>query len=254
MTKFALWCNPERTNPVGSHSIGILSSVDDDVGIALLADLLPSQYADPDNFAKIAERLSKPLVANYLREIFPQKQRTRSGDLGEILASCYLSEQLGFVIGSSRLIHRDHREWAMRGDDILGAKFDSNSSVLIAKGEAKSRATMRSSVIADARAGLQRSEGMPSPHSLIHFATQLLDTSEDALGEAVLQLQLSQGLRPDSVTHLMFLFAGNDPSNEVQLDLIAYAGSIRQLTRIVQPQAHQDFIRAVYERAIANAT
>jgi len=234
--------------------MGVLSSIDDGVGVALLAELLPSQYANPDHLAMIAERLGKPLVADFLSELFPQDQSSRSGDLGEILAASYLEEQLRFVIGPSRLRHRDHREWAMRGDDVLGAKFDSNSSVLIAKVEAKSGARIGVKVIAEARKGLQRTNGMPSPHSLMQFAIRLQENAEQDLGDALILLHLSKGLRPNRVTHLMFLFAGNDPSSDVQSELNSYTGPFKQLTRIVRPLAHQDFIHGVYEMAISHAT
>lgn len=138
----------------------------------------------------------------------------------------------------------------MRGDDVLGARFDSASTVSLVKGEAKSRERAYASTVREARDGLQRTGGLPSPHSLIQFAERLLGTEDDALGEAILELEIDKGVRAAGVTHLMFLFAGNDPSPHVIDDLLAYAGESAQRAMIVQVGAHPEFIAATFEKAI----
>lgn len=225
-------------------------SVDDEAGIRAVASQLPTRYAEAETLARIADRFGKPKVADLLRKKIPTTQRARSGDLGEILATAYIEEDRGYVVGPSRLVHRDHQEWAMRGDDVLAAKFASESKVLLIKGEAKSRARARAAVVEEAREGLEREKGLPSPHSLAQFAERLLTTSDDALGEAILALQLSDGVRPDNVTHMMFVFAGNDPSEHVKADLAAYTGDILQQAVILKVQAHQSFIRRAFEKAL----
>lgn len=251
MTNFDQWCDAATVTAVGRHTLGLLVSSDDEAGVGHVAQGLPGSYAESEALARIAERRGKPGVAEFLRRKFPQTQGARSGDLGEILATAYLGEELGYVVGPSRLIQRDHQEWAMRGDDVLGAKFDTGTKVLLVKGEAKSRAKMRAGVIGEAREGLQRAGGLPSPHSLVQFGERLLGTANDALGEAVLDLELARGVRPKAVTHLMFLFAGNDPSIHVSADLEAYDGAIAQQAMILLVKTHQDFIRATFEKAIA---
>ncbi|MFI0468313.1 Hachiman antiphage defense system protein HamA [Saccharopolyspora sp. 5N102] len=227
-------------------------SVDDDAGIAAVAAHLPSRYAETETLARIAERLGKAKVSELLRNKLPATQSARSGDLGEILATAYLEEDCGYVVGPSRLIHRDHHEWAMRGDDALGAKFDSASNVVLIKGEAKSRARAAASVVEEAREGLQREDGLPSTHSLTQFAERLLSTVDADLGEAIIKLQLECGVRPGNVTHLMFLFAGNDPSSHVRANLATYGGLIAQQAVILRVQAHQDFVRTAFEKVIAD--
>ena len=252
VTRFGRWCEPARVTSVGSHTIGLLVSRDDSAGIDAVAAHLPGCYATSDALARIADRFGKPKVSEFLRGKFPQSQRARSGDLGEVFASAYLAEDFGFVVGPSRLIYRDHQEWGMRGDDVLGAKFDSATRVLLVKGEAKSRARAGAAVVAEARKGLARDDELPSAHSLTQFAERLLGTADDELGEAVLQVLLGQGVRPDLVIHLMFLFVGNDPSDHVVADLSGYAGGIAQRTVILRAQAHQEFIRAAFEKAITD--
>lgn len=140
----------------------------------------------------------------------------------------------------------------MRGDDVLGARADRKSRVHLAKVEAKSRITMTEGVVEEAREGLQRAGGLPSPHSLTQFAERLQGASEEALGEAVLRLQLVEGIRPDVMTHLMFLFTMNDPSEFIEDDLTAYVGPIKQVAMTLRVNAHQDFIRTAYEKALAD--
>jgi hypothetical protein len=102
--------------------------------------------------------------------------------------------------------------------------------------------------------GLERNDEMPSPHSLSQFATRLLQTAERAIGEAVLDLQLTSGVRPHQVAHLMFLFTSGDPSAHVTADLTGYSGSVPQLTVTLKVQGHQKFIQDAYEQVLAGAS
>ncbi|MFJ5815282.1 Hachiman antiphage defense system protein HamA [Streptomyces sp. NPDC093108] len=254
MTNYDKWCEPSKVTHIDAHAIDVLVSSSDEVGIATLAAHLPSRYAETKALTRIAERFGKIQVSKFLQNKIPATQSARSGDLGEILATAFLEEDCGHVVGPSRLIQRDHQEWAMRGDDVLGARLDSSSRVHLIKGEAKSRAQTRTAAVTEARDGLQRTDGLPSPHSLTQFAERLLDTLDDDLGEKILELLLVEGIRPDGVTHLMFLFTGNDPISHVKADLVAYRGGIKQRAVILRVQAHQDFVRTVYERAISDGS
>lgn len=251
MTDFSNWCDPEAVVPVGDHTACVLVSNDDESGIDAVTATLPDRYAETETLARIADRFGKKGVSELLRKKFPQSQRARSGDMGEILATAYLEEELDYVVGPSRLIHRDHQEWAMRGDDVLGARFD-DDEVQLAKVEAKSRASAGESVIREARAGLEREKGLPSSHSLTQFAERLLSTADDRLGDAVMDLLLGAGVRPSQVTHVMFIFTGNDPSQHVRADLEAYMGPNRQKAVVLRVTAHQNFIRESFDRALDN--
>lgn len=252
MTDFSRWCSPETVKPIKAHTARVLSSLDDDAGVDAVAATLPNRYAKAETLAFIAEKHGKPKVSAFLRNKFPATPIARSGDMGEILATAYLEEDCNFTVGPSRLRDRDHQEWAMRGDDVLGAKLDESLHVRIAKAEAKSRIKMGEAVVKEARDGLQRTDGLPSPHWLTQFAERLLGTPEESIGEAVLELQLLEGIHPDMMTHLMFLFTMSDPSQFVEKDLTAYTGPIEQLAMTLRVNAHQEFIRNAYEKALAS--
>ena len=247
MTHFNDWCTLGTPVPIGGHQAAVLESYDDAKGSATLVAILPNAYAESNSLAIIAERFGKAAVAKFLRNKLPTKVNARSGDMGEILATAYLHEEWGYVVGPSRLIQRDHQEWAMRGDDSLGAKLDSKGRLRIIKAEAKSRATLRSRTIEEARQGLARNDELPSPHSLTQFAERLLPTADSQIGEAVLTMQLSDGVRPDRVGHLMFLFTGSDPSAHVTADLEAYSGPVPQLTVTLRVKGHKKFIKDAYD-------
>ena len=195
----------------------------------------------------VAERFGKEGVAKFLRNKLPTKSSARSGDMGEILATAYLHQECGYVVGPSRLIQRDHQEWAMRGDDVLGAKLGSRAATHH-QGRGKGRATWETAPSKTLAREAARNDELPSPHSLTQFAERLLPTADSQIGEAVLAMQLSDGVRPDRVGHLMFLFTGSNPSEFVSADLKTYSGSVSQLTVTLRVKGHQKFIKDACER------
>ncbi|MEV7099031.1 Hachiman antiphage defense system protein HamA [Amycolatopsis sp. NPDC051045] len=250
MANFHNWCTVGLPAAIGGQLAGVIKSFDDVMGATTLAAELPHTYARADALARIADRLGKNAVARHLRNKLPTKASARSGDMGEILATAYLHEEQGCVVGPSRLIERDHQEWAMRGDDALAAKFGHDGKLIIIKAEAKSRVRLGGGTVAEAREGLARNEELPSPQSLAQFSERLLSTPDSDVGDAVLTLQLREGVRPDRVAHLMFLFTSSDPSAYVAADLVAYKGSVSQLTVTLHVQGHKEFIKNAYEKVI----
>lgn len=253
MIEYGAWCTLGVPVSIDVHKAGTLEAQDDATGVALVTAMLPEAYADTTALGLIAERYGKPGVAAFLRDRLPTKKNARSGDMGEILATAYLNEECGYVVGPSRLIDRDHQEWAMRGDDVIAARIDDDSKLHLVKAEAKSRVNLGAVTVKEAREGLARNDEMPSPHSLSQFATRLLNTSDHTVGEAVIDVQLTEGVRPRQVSHLMFLFTSGDPSAHVKADLEAYDGSVRQLTITLRVQDHQTFINGAYDGVIADA-
>ncbi len=248
---FSPWCDPPKDEAVGKHTSRVLVSNDDALGIDAVVTVMPRVYAKTKNLKRIAKRHGKKGVAKLLSNKAPATQRGRSGDLGEILGTAYVESAMGYSTGPSRLIERDHQEWAMRGDDVLGARLNGRRVELV-KVEAKSRATARKAVIAEAREGLRRNGDLASAHSLTQFAERLLETDE-ALSDAVNDLLQNDGLRPGQIAHLMFIFAGNHPMTHIRDDLNAYAGGVTQTIVTVQVGAHQDFIRKSYDAAVTHA-
>ncbi len=248
---FSPWCDPPKDETVGEHTARVLVSNDDDIGINAVVTLMPSTYAEKENLKRIAQRHGKEGVATLLSNKVPKTKIGRSGDMGEILGAAYVEGALGYDTGPSRLIERDHQEWAMRGDDILGARLSGQKLELV-KVEAKSRAKATKTAVTEARDGLRRNRDLASPHSLTQFAERLLKTNA-TLSDAVNDVLQKDGLRPGQLAHVMFIFAGNDPINHIRADLNAYTGRVAQTTVTVRVGAHQEFIRKSYDTTVTHA-
>ncbi|MEC3853983.1 hypothetical protein [Paenarthrobacter ureafaciens] len=253
MIQYGTWCTQPELTLLDVHKFGTLESHDDAAGVGHVAAVLPSAYADTSALALVAERHGKSGVAAFLRNRLPTKKSARSGDMGEILATAYLHEDCGYVVGPSRLVDRDHQEWAMRGDDVLAARIEGESDLYLVKAEAKSGVAIGETTVMAAREGLARNEEMPSPHSLSQFATRLLPTPDHEIGEAVIDLQMTDGVRPQQVGHVMFLFTGGDPSVHVKKDLDGYRGTIRQRSVTLRVRDHQRFINEAYDAVVSGA-
>ena len=248
---FSPWCDPATDELVGKHTSRVLVSNDDAVGINAVVALMPGAYAEKENLKRIAKRHGKKGVAKLLSSKVPKTKTGRSGDMGEILGAVYVQSTMGYTTGPSRLIERDHQEWAMRGDDVLGARLNGQKLELV-KVEAKSRIKAMKADVTEAREGLLRNGDLASSHSLTQFAERLLKADE-TLSDAVNDLLQNDGLRPGQFAHVMFIFAGNHPITHIRDDLNAYMGKVAQTTVTVRVGAHQDFIRESYDTAVTNA-
>lgn len=253
MAELSSWTTSSR-EPVREHAmvhmVAPLSTIG--VGVDWAAEQVPDQYARPDRIAAILSRLGKPAAAKYLQDKLPTSTRTRSGDLGEIIGSNYAAHSMGYRV-VERLRWKDHREMAMRGDDLVGVRVGTNGTLELLKGEAKSRSTLATATVKDADAALKRDRGRPSPHALSFVADRLHDLGERRLANLVDDAQLTTGISQRQVVQLLFTFTGNDPRNLLRTNTTNYKGRVKRLAVGLQVSEHQAFIANVYSRAIANA-
>lgn len=253
MANIKSWCG-RTDSKVKTHDLRYLEA---DPGllphaVTSVAAVVPGHYTAADRVADILRRLGKAAVAEYVETKLPQGTKSRSGDLGEILAASYITEFTGYTMGIYKLRWSDHREMAMRGDDILGIRIDPTVKVKFLKGEVKSRATLGKQTVDEARTALTSSNGRPTPHALAFVADRLFETGETALAEAIDEYQLKQRIEIKQLSHLMFMFTGNNPTNLLTANLTAYTGTIRQIAIGLRVSTHQAFIKDVYEKAIAD--
>ena len=142
---------------------------------------------------------------------------------------------------------------AMRGEDVIGIERQAPTGRLrFLKSEAKSRVNLGASVVAEARAALDKDNGLPSAHALSFLSERLLETGDPDLADAIDNAQLKDGITTRNVTHLLFTFSSNDPSPHLQSSLKEYEGTIAQNTVGLRIVAHVDFVRTVYEKVISN--
>ncbi len=255
MVQFNDWCDATETN-VGAHALRVLSGdpARINVGVNATAAIVPEHYAAEEQISRILARLGKPAAAEFIRGKLPTTKSIRSGDLGEILATEFIAAQTGYSVPIKRLRWKDHRNMAMRGDDVIGIAQDQATGRLqFLKTEAKSRAALSGGVVTQARAGLDKDGGLPSAHALSFMSARLLELGNAAFADAIDDAQLKLGIPAQSVRHLLFTFSGNAPDAHLTASLQAYAGPIAQWSLGLRIEGHAAFIGAVYDQVIANA-
>lgn len=216
-----------------------------------LAETIRSHYDKLERIANDVERLGYEVAAKILSEAMPQTAKGRSGDLGEILATELVEEEIGLRVPVRRLRYKDGRNMAMRGDDFIGAGYGGEKLWLL-KGEAKSNKQLGKSTITNARKVLERDNGRCTPDSLLFVANRLLesnDPDDNALGRDLRDEVGLNSLRADRIDHMLFTVSGNGPHTSLKDDLDAAGTNRDQYAVNIHVEDHQDFISAIYQEA-----
>jgi hypothetical protein len=254
MIAFEEWCDFSGAG-VGAHELAILSARPRDLPLAeeAVAAVLPSYYSSEEHIARILQRLGKARAAALIREKLPVTKSIRSGDLGEILATEYITGRTTYDAPIKRLRWKDHREMAMRGEDIIAIERDPATARLrFLKTESKSRVSLAPTVLTEAREALDKDNGLPSAHALSFISARLMEIGNHALADAIDDAQLKDGIAARNVSHLLFTLSGNDPTRLLRSSLENYEGSIAQSATGVCVATHANFVRTVYEKVMAN--
>lgn len=256
MARFIEWCNSENT-AVGAYSFTVLTGNPANlaVGVQATSAVVPGHYVSGERVARALRRLGRPNAAAMIEEKLPTTKSIRSGDLGEILATEWMNEHgNGYRAPIKRLRWKDHRNMAMRGEDVIGLLVDPETQRLhFLKGEAKSRVALTGQVLSEARAGLDKENGLPSQHALSFIADRLSEMGDEVLADAIDDAQWRHGIAPQNVRHLLFTFSGNAPGRLLSESLRTYTGATSQLYVGLRIEGHAAFVQAVYEQVIANA-
>lgn len=256
MVRFIEWCNNENT-AVGVHSFTVLTSNPANLaaGVHATSAVVPEHYVSGERAARALRRLGKPNAAAMIEEKLPTAKSIRSGDLGEILATEWMNEHgNGYGAPIKRLRWKDHRNMAMRGEDVIGLLVDPETQRLhFLKGEAKSRVALTGQVVSEARTGLDKENGLPSQHALSFIADRLAEMGNTELSDAIDDAQWRNGIAPQSVGHFLFTFSDNAPDRYLAGSLRTYSGTFPQLYVGLRIEGHAAFVQAVYEQVIANA-
>ncbi len=121
---------------------------------------MPGHYASERHVERVLRQLGKIAAAELVSEKLPTTKGIRSGDLGEIIATEYIEENTHYHIPIKRLRWKDHRNMALRGDDVIGMCFDEAGTLNFLKTEAKSRVNLAPSVLIEARTALEKHNGL----------------------------------------------------------------------------------------------
>lgn len=256
MVQFSNWCDA-ADSPLGNHHVRVLTGrpADSPAGVQLTAAAVPMHYASEERIASALTRLGKVGAAQMITDLLPQTPQIRSGDLGEIYATEWIDAHSVYRAPIKRLRWKDHRNMAMRGDDVIGMLLDPATQRLqFLKTEAKSRINLRAQTLGEARAGLDKDGGLPSAHALSFISARLMDLGTDApLVDAIDQALYTHGIPSESVKHLLFTFSGNAPQALLTEALQSYPGPIGQWGVGLHVNGHAEFVGAVYARVITDA-
>lgn len=256
MELFNGWCN-STDEQVGNHFCQVIRAQAEHLqtGITATAGIVAGHYASEEHLAHVLERLGKPAAAALIRNKLPTTKAIRSGDLGEIYATEWIDAYSNsYRTPIKRLRWKDHRDMAMRGDDVIGIYQDTETLHLhFLKTEAKSRARLTAQVLAETRAALDKDGGLPSAHALSFISERLHELGNHALADAIDSALLKHGIPAQNVRHLIFTFSGNAPDDLLITCLHIYQGPINQWAIGLHVENHAAFTAAVYDRVIADA-
>ena len=256
MVQFNEWCDM-ADQPVGNHHVRVMTGrpAHSATGVQVTATAVPAHYAAEERIAGALARLGKPAAAKMITDLLPETQQIRSGDLGEIYATEWIDAHSGYRAPIKRLRWKDHRNMAMRGDDVIGMILDPATQRLrFLKTEAKSRIDLRAQTLQEAREGLDKDGGLPSSHALSFISARLMELGTDVpLVDAIDEALYRHGIPPETVKHLLFTFSGNSPQALLTQALQAYPGPIGQWGVGLHVAGHAAFIGAVYAQVIADA-
>jgi hypothetical protein len=253
---FNTWCGTVDEQ-IGNHFRRVMTGQAENLplGIDATAAIVPGHYAAEEHIARVLRRLGKPSAAELIEGKLPTTKAVRSGDLGEIYATEWIAAHSGgYQAPIKRLRWKDHRNMAMRGEDVIGIRHDVQTNrLLFLKTEAKSRIQLTAQVVADARKALDKDGGLPSAHALTFISARLLELHNEVLADAIDDALLEHGIPVQHVQHLLFTFSGNAPDALIANAFRAYPGAITQWGIGLQVQGHAAFIGAVYDKVIYNA-
>lgn len=247
MAKFKDWCDFQYWT-VGNHDLHEVTVVPgkSKTAVTSVANSVPHAYAAPTRLAQMLKMLGKKKAAAYLADKLPKSKTLRSGDLGEVLCSSFVEEETEYNLGIWRFRWKDTGTMSMRGEDVLAFALTPANKLCVLKAESKSRKSMTSAVIGEAREALCANGGLPSPHTMAFVADRLDELGDSKLSTAIINATLKTKLKPKQVKHLLFSFSESDPSQLLVNSLGAYAGPCEQLyVRLRVPQ-HQNFINSVF--------
>jgi hypothetical protein len=209
-----------------------------------------SHYDSLSNISADINKLGYRKAAKILKERLPTAPRAQSGELGEIMATEFTEDKLGFLVPVKRLRYKDGRNMALRGDDFIGIYVNQQTNdITLLKGESKSYVAINQTVVSKARAVLDRDNGRCTPISLVFVADRLMERSpvEKEIGERLRHEIALKALKPESIYHAFFSLTGNDPEQILADDLNAADKSRTQTVINIRIEDHQLFIEETYK-------
>jgi hypothetical protein len=116
------------------------------VGLSALKKLLAEHFVGE---ATIVQAGGYAKAAKIIANSLPSNKQTRSGDLGELLATEYINAETSYVVPIKKLRWKSDRQMPMHGNDVIAIDAKAKP-ILVLKGECKSRAAFSKTVVDEA--------------------------------------------------------------------------------------------------------
>lgn len=247
---FATWCQTKKIRIGQTHCLHRLDEAAgkrDQVAPQLDA-VVASHYEDPQWFLERMRRLGYVKATEALAIKLPKTKKMRSGHLAEILASEAVNELLSpFEVVIKRLRWLDGNNVAMRGEDVIGINRTPALPRFL-KGESKSRKSMTTTVLKEARKALEANQGRPSQHALSFLMERLREEGRDDLALLIEEFMLIKRIDQKQIVQMLFTLSENDAASLIEAELKGYGGPVEQVAIAMKVDGHQGFIAAVYDR------
>lgn len=255
-------CKIEDISTEENKNFNLIKLNEEEYGafIDWLVQIIPLNYYDPNKYEESLRRLGTSLGKEKAREIanqqllahFPTQNKIQSGDFGEILAQNYINQEMEFTVPIFKLRFKDHNNMAMRGDDVLGIKLDSDfRNIRFLKGESKSHQVLSTDKINEARSGLDTYDGKPPTHSVQFVIDRLSESGKTDIADTI-AMKFYLGIQESDVEHLMFVFTTSPPDSLQKTNLDNYSGKIPQHYIGFRESKHQEIIRTVFDKMVEN--
>lgn len=251
---FDTWCDTEEEED-GRKTLWRATECPDGREAVLdeIAVRTRSHYVSDVEIASFLEALGYAEAADVMRTQYPVKATGRSADLGEILNTEIIEEWCGHTVPIRKLRDKDHREQAMRGEDVIGVKIDDEDRLCLLKAEAKSARSLGEAKVMEARAALESNSGRPTAHSLVFIGRRLLESNVEekrSLGARILQESVRSAVPKTRVTHCMFAFTGNKAGEMLDNDFTDADPGRDQYIIQLRIKDHGEFVESVYEKVL----
>ena len=213
------------------------------VGLGTLKKLLAEHFVGETTIVQ-AGGYSK--AAKVIANSLPSNKQTRSGDLGELLATEYINTETSYVVPIKKLRWKSDRQMPMHGNDVIAIDAKAKP-IQVLKGECKSRAAFSKSVVDEAAASLDLHDGRPNPSTLAFITKRLYEEKRDDEANVFRDLQVEGTIAAKNMKHLTFAFAGNDPSKLLAEGPKSKHSGIKRESAAIVISDHGAFVTAVYK-------
>jgi hypothetical protein len=210
-------------------------------GLAELKPLLADHFVGQ---ATVLKAGGYAKAAQIILNSLPEGKRTRSGDLGELLATEYLNSETSFSVPIKKLRWKSDRQMPIHGNDVIGVDA-TVTPVRVLKGECKSRASFGPAIVKEAGESLDLHDGRANPSTLAFIAKRLYEEERDDEANVFRDLQC-KAVSLRNMTHSIFALAGNDPTAHLAAGPKSKHRGVQRESAVIIVKDHGKFVAAVF--------